>query len=187
MRRRGFTIIELMVVMAIVGGLAAVAIPTFYSLQLRSKKAEAKAIFGAIRNSQTAFRSTFDGYADITTMTPAVVPGLTATTWPNAPCPAACSRTNLAACNQFSCIGYTTTGAVRFSVVSPRQPAAGVLDEEFAIGMLSDLDGVDLQGSFSYQSGNTPGVLVSSFSDGISTCPVGIPVDDLTDCAPYAY
>jgi len=53
--------------------------------------------------------------------------------------------------------------------------------------MLADLDGVDLQSSFSYQSGNTPGLLVSSFSDGISSCPVGIPVEDLIDCTPYAY
>lgn len=186
MVRRGFTLIELLVIMAIISALAAIAIPTYYSLQLRSKKAEAKTMFASIRNSQIAFRSTYDGFANVNNMNPATVPGLTPVDWPNVACPAACSRTNLPACDRFSCIGFSVAGTVRFSMVSPRL-LPGATAEEFAIGMLADLDGVDLQSSFSYQSGNTPGLLVSSFSDGISSCPVGIPVEDLIDCTPYAY
>src|SRR3989337_2682194 len=61
-KEKGFTLIELMIVVAILGILAAIAIPNFMRFQAKSKQSEAKSNLGAIGTTAEAFRSENDTY-----------------------------------------------------------------------------------------------------------------------------
>ena len=52
---KGFTLIELMIVVAIIGILAAIAIPNFMTYQAKSKQSEAKVGLGGIFTTATSF------------------------------------------------------------------------------------------------------------------------------------
>jgi type IV pilus assembly protein PilA len=59
---KGFTLIELMIVVAIIGILAAIAIPNFVKFQCRSKQSEAKGNLKALYVAQESYRAEFDTY-----------------------------------------------------------------------------------------------------------------------------
>jgi len=61
--RRGFTLIELMIVVAIIGLLAALAIPNFIRFQARSKQSEVKANLKSLFTAEKSFYQERDTYA----------------------------------------------------------------------------------------------------------------------------
>jgi type IV pilus assembly protein PilA len=55
-KQEGFTLIELMIVVAIIGILAAIAIPNFLTYQMKSRQSEAKTNLQAIKTSEVSFQ-----------------------------------------------------------------------------------------------------------------------------------
>ena len=64
--KKGFTLIELMIVVAIIGILAAIAIPNFLKFQAKSKQSEAKSNLGAVFTGELAYFGEQNKYGDFT-------------------------------------------------------------------------------------------------------------------------
>jgi type IV pilus assembly protein PilA len=60
----GFTLVEILIVVAVIGILAAIAIPNYLRFQARSKQAEARTNLKAIHQAQLSYFAERDGYAE---------------------------------------------------------------------------------------------------------------------------
>ena len=63
-KNRGFTLIELMIVVAIIGILAAIAIPNFLSFVSKTRKSEVKSNLEAIYKAEMSYFGEKDRYSD---------------------------------------------------------------------------------------------------------------------------
>ncbi len=84
-RQRGFTLIELMIVVVVVGVLAVLAILGYRSYTATARTAEAKQITAGIRGAQEAYKVEKGVYASVsmddTSFYPAASPGKFVTAW----------------------------------------------------------------------------------------------------------
>lgn len=190
--RKGFTLIELMIVVAIIGILAAIAIPNFIRYQLRSKTSEAKTVLGGIKTSQESFRAEFDDYVQAGPNPGVGVRGQKST-WLDTPCPNTCNRLNTPSCTEFGCIGYKPSGDVYYEYQSVIQAAAPNVVPEYTATAEADLDGDTTTGGFVYCTHNVADAANPSFcitngtwTVGPANCPAfnAIPASEVFDCDP---
>lgn len=185
----GFTLIELMIVVAILGILAAIAIPNFMRYQLRSKTTEAKAMLGTINTTMESFRSEHDEYATIR-RTPAAPSSNGKMPWDALPCPSACSKQSPSSCTEFTCIGFEPTAKVYYQYQTnslPRNYGGANEPAEAAYGAAADLDADTNVGSYSYRTANAQ-QNTSALSDLISGCgTTAVDVNQPYECLPGSY
>jgi type IV pilus assembly protein PilA len=120
----GFTLVELMIVVAIIGLLATIAVPSFLRMRLKVKVSEAKANLGAIRVCEHAFFAEYNRFVGNQPYIP------DRTLDPQ-------GRLPWVVGTRFSILGYAPDGDVYFSygLAGPDYPVAG-----FTAQATADLD-----------------------------------------------
>jgi type IV pilus assembly protein PilA len=147
-RRGGFTLIELMIVVAIIGILAAIAIPNFLKFQLRSKTGEAKTNLAALRTAEEGYFAEYGVYVQ-------------ADDYPGAGTVTGAKQEWLPT-DGFNTVGWGPEGEVYFSY------AAEIIGGAYGLGAVGDLDsdGTDLS-DFGYIHPDAAG---NAIIPGNNTC-----------------
>jgi type IV pilus assembly protein PilA len=127
----GFSLIELMIVVAIIGILTAIAIPNFLKFQLRSKAGEAKTNLAAMRTAEEGYFAEYAIYIGTGIQSPATPPTAAKQPWP-------------ALVPDFDTLGWLPEGDVYFVYL------ATVGGSAFSLGAQGDLDGGGATSDFGY-------------------------------------
>jgi len=140
--RKGFTLVELMIVVAIIGILAAIAIPNFLNFRLKAKTSEAKSNLGAIRSTQVAYFAEWNMWVGNQGLTP--VGGRTGNG----------SKVPWDITTRFSILGFAPEGAVFFDYNMEGTDWPTVV-EGFTANAEGDLDADDGLSWYEISSGTT--------------------------------
>lgn len=142
--KAGFTLIELMIVVALIGVLAAIAIPSFLQYQARSRRSEAYANIGGMVRAQKALFAERDAYHDSAapwpdfTLRPSGVLDATKQAWD------AASET------AFEALGWHPEGGVFYSYEANTSTNCGGCTSCFTATAYGDVDGDGLGSAVMY-------------------------------------
>jgi type IV pilus assembly protein PilA len=153
-RRGGFTLIELMIVVAIIGILAAIAIPNFLRFQLKAKSSEGKTNIAAIRTAEESYFAEYGNYVSAIP-SPAVILYNLKTAFVNE------AGSGLG----FDQMGWSPEGEVYFNY-SVNVP---VTADEFTVGAVADIDSDGVSQAWGYVK-NDPATAVSSHAHADGQC-----------------
>jgi type IV pilus assembly protein PilA len=140
-RKSGFTLIELMIVVAIIGILAAIAIPNFLRFQLKAKTSEGKTNIAAIRTAQQSYYSEFGVFVSALA-SPAVMADNMKHPWVQAD----------PASEGFDRLGWEPEGLVFFNYVTMVDMAG------YSIGAEADIDADGTPQYWGYKKPGTGGM-----------------------------
>ena len=144
-RRGGFTLIELMIVVAIIGILAAIAIPNFLRFQLKAKSSEGKTNLAAIRTAEESYYAEYGMYISALPSPPtaSMTPFNQKTVFSHA-----------LAASGFDIVGWSPEGRVYFNYSVAIDAGVG---SQFTAGAGADIDNDATAQVWGYKKGGLDG------------------------------
>jgi len=126
----GFTLIELMIVVAIVSLLASIAVPTYTNMRLRAKRSELPVNLDSIRSAEKAYEAEWDAFTSCAAA-PATIPTKAPVDFGRFPGDQ----------SDWDLLGWMPDGKIRGQYSVAAQHASNIASLDFSAVARSDLDG----------------------------------------------